>query len=203
VAPDPALTHVLTFHETIANGTRAAGDAVVLRVPNRPDLYPAGLRVRTAEGALLAPDAKALSDADVEVDGQGNRTVRVSVAGGAGERLRAWACSVTVDGVPSVLAGPWPVHMPPAPLAVPVLAGARVGSQVFFAWTWPPGDHAGLEVGLERSQDGVAWHRISPLLDAATTSHVHTPGSDDPLRYRLLVQSPAGRRAFGDAITVP
>jgi hypothetical protein len=39
---------------------------------------------------------------------------RVTLAGGTARRLAVWACSVTEDGIPSALAGPWLVRFPPA-----------------------------------------------------------------------------------------
>jgi hypothetical protein len=201
VAPDPTVTHVLTFHQVTPNGTPPGGEAVITRVPNLPGVYPAGIGARTANGTLLTPEAKALADADVEVDADGFRTVRVPVSAGPSERVLVWACSLTRDGVPSALAGPFGVVMPPAPLPVPTLAAAQVAAQVFFAWTWPAGDHAGLEVALERSLDGVSWHRFSPLFGGTTTSYVSTPPDTGPLRYRVVVVSTAGRKAFGDPIT--
>jgi hypothetical protein len=201
VAPDPTVSHVLTFHQVIANGSRPGGETVVMRIPNRPDTYPAGIRARTANGALLSPEVKALSDADVEVDAGGVRTVRVLFSAAPAERLLVWTCSLTRDGVPSPLAGPFGLVMPPAPLPVPTLAAAQAGAQVFFAWTWPAGDRAALEVALERSLDGVSWQRFSPLFDETTTSYVSTAPNAGPMQYRIVVANSAGRKAFGDPTT--
>jgi hypothetical protein len=127
--------------------------------------------------------------------------VGIQFGAGPAERVLVWACSLTRDGVPSTLAGPFGLVMPPAPLPVPTLAAAQVATQVFFAWTWPAGDHATLEVALERSLDGVSWHRFSPLFGETTSSYVSTPPGPGPLQYRVVVVNPAGRKAFGDPIT--
>jgi hypothetical protein len=122
----------------------------------------------------------------------------IRLARGPRARL-VWAYSMTRDGVPST-SRPFPRHAA-APLPVPALAAAQVATQVFFAWTWPAGDHAALEVALERSLDGVSWHRFSPLFGATTSSYVSTPPGAGPLQYRVVVVNAAGRKAFGDPIT--
>ena len=56
------------------------GEAELLRVPNRRDLYPHdGLRLLLSDGTLLAPAVvKALSDPDVTVAGNGTRVATLS-----------------------------------------------------------------------------------------------------------------------------
>jgi hypothetical protein len=202
VGPGAFASHVLVFHRVVSSPDPAGGEAVVVRIPNLPDLYPAGgIRVRTRDGALIAPAVKALSDADVVVDGDDFRNVQLTIGGSPGERLQVWACSVSRDGVPSILAGPWGLAMPPAPLPVPALAATRAGSQVVFAWTWPAGDREGLEVALERSVDGIVWHRFSKVLGGEQVSYIYTLRAAANQQYRIAVMTAGGRSAFGEPIT--
>lgn len=201
VGPDPSVTHLLTFYQVTPNGNQATAEATILRIPNRPDTYPAGFRLRSPDGALLSPQMKLLSDMDVEVDADGFRHILLNFSAGPGERLQVWACTMTRDGVPSVLAGPWGLVMAPAPLPAPTLVATRVSSQVFFAWTWPSGDHSALELTLERSLDGVTWHRFSPPLGETAGNYVYTPPTAGNLQYRIVVTNSAGRKAFGDPVT--
>jgi hypothetical protein len=91
--------------------------------------------------------------------------------------------------------------MPPAPLPIPTLLATAAGAQVIFAWTWPAGGHTGLEVALERSTDGVRWHRFTPVLGGATGSYVYTPPAAANLQYRITVLTSGGRKASGDPVT--
>jgi hypothetical protein len=82
-------------------------------VPNRPDLLPAGgLFLRSPEGALLVPTAIALDGPPAEEA----RTVLVAVPGNPGDRARLWLATLTADGIPSPVAGPYsfvhPVEVP-------------------------------------------------------------------------------------------
>jgi hypothetical protein len=201
VGPDPSVSHLLTFNQVVSNGNEPPGEATVLRVPNRPDLYPNdGIRLRTVDGTLLAPTVKPLSDADVVVDADGFRHINLNFSAGPGERVRVWACTLTRDGVPSVLGGPWGLAMPPAPLPVPTLTATTVGPDVVFAWAWSSADNQQLEVALERSLDGASWHRFSPFMRETTTSYTYTPPAGN-WQYRIAVMSPAGRTAYGDPVT--
>jgi hypothetical protein len=113
VAPDAALTHLVVFSAPItAIGPVATGE--ILRVPNRPDLLPAGgLFLRSPDGALLVPTVIALDDPPAD----GARTVLVPVPGDPGDRTRLWLATLTADGIPSPVAGPYsfvhPVAVPP------------------------------------------------------------------------------------------
>jgi hypothetical protein len=197
VPDDGELTHVLTFRQVVANGAAADG-AELLRVPNRPDLYPGnGIRLRAPDGALLAAQVKDLADPDVIVGADGVRTLQMSFSAGAGERVRVWACALSRDGVPSRLAGPWGLAMPLAPLPVPALVVSGAPPSLTFNWSWPPGPK--YTVALQRSADGHDWTRVSPLLAASVTSHVYAaPGG--AWRYRLVVMSPDGRTSPSNII---
>jgi hypothetical protein len=201
VGPDPSLTHLLAFSQVKPDARAPAGGATVLRIPNRPDTYPAGIRLRAPDRTLLTPQVKLLSDADVAVDADGFRHVQLNFSAAPSAQLQVWACTVTRDGVPSILTGPWGLVMAPAPLPVPDLAATRTGPEVIFAWTWPPGDHAGLDVALERSLDAVSWRRVSPMLTDIVTSYVYTPPAPDNASYRIVVVNPAGRQAAGSPVT--
>lgn len=104
VTKDPRLEHLLVFEYQPTPG--AAADVVSLvRVPNRPDLYPAGaVRLRHGDGALTT--ARAASLAPSPVDGRVLEATTM-LERRPGATVAVWACSVTVDGIPSALAGPW------------------------------------------------------------------------------------------------
>ena len=112
VAPDAALTHLVVFTAAIT-GIGAVATGEIMRVPNRPDLLPAGgLFLRSPEGAMLVPAAIALDDPPAD----GARTMLVPVPGDPGDRTRIWLATLTADGIPSPVAGPYSfVH----PAAVP------------------------------------------------------------------------------------
>jgi hypothetical protein len=112
VASDAELTHLVVFMAPIT-GSGAVTTGEIMRVPNRPDLLPAGgMFLRSPEGALLSPTAIALDDPPAD----GERTVLVSVPGDPGDRVRVWLATLTSDGIPSIVAGPYSfVH----PVAVP------------------------------------------------------------------------------------
>jgi hypothetical protein len=202
VGPDPFVMHLLTYSQVVPNGARQ-GEGTLVRIPNRAGPNPAaGIRLRAPDGTLLPPQLKLLTDGDVVVDADGVRNVAIPFSAGPGERLQVWACAMSRDGVPSLTAGPFGVAMPPAPLSVPALVATALGPQVVFAWTWPAGDHAGLEVALERSTDGSAWHRFSPMLADTVTSYVFTPASTAAAQYRITVMSVSGRKAAGAPVSV-
>src|SRR5262249_10282670 len=80
--------------------------AQLVRIPNRRDLYPAnGIRLRLAEGTLLAPVAKSLADPDVTA--QPDASLRVTVTGQlpgpTSDPLMAqyWCYALSRDGIPS------------------------------------------------------------------------------------------------------
>lgn len=112
VAPDPSVTHLLLFHAPSV-GVGAVESSEVHRVPNRPDLLPeGGLWLREPGGDLLSPIAHALDDPAVVVEADGTRELVVDVPGGPGARTRIWLATLTRDGIPSAVAGPYTVFLP-------------------------------------------------------------------------------------------
>ena len=76
----------------------------MVRVPNRPDLLPdGGLYLRAPDGALLAPTAGAV---------QPGEDITVTVPGAPGDRTRIWLATLTIDGIPSAVAGPYTILLP-------------------------------------------------------------------------------------------
>jgi len=111
VPPDPTLTHVLLFHGPSV-GTGPVESSAVQRVPNRPDLLPeGGLWLREPGGALLAPTASALDVPAVVVEPDGTRELILNVPGAPGARTRVWLATLTRDGMPSRVAGPYTVFV--------------------------------------------------------------------------------------------
>ena len=112
VAADVELTHLLAFSAPIV-GIGAVTATEIMRVPNRPDLLPTGgLFLRSPDGTMLSPIAIELDEPPADHD----RTVLVPVPGAPGDRTRVWLATLTADGIPSPVAGPYSlVH----PVAVP------------------------------------------------------------------------------------
>jgi hypothetical protein len=112
VDADATLSHLLLFHApSVGPGPVASSE--ISRVPNRPDLLPTGgLWLRAPDGELLAPAAIALDGPDAVVDADGSREVTLTVPGGPGERTRVWLATLTADGIPSAVAGPYTVLEP-------------------------------------------------------------------------------------------
>jgi hypothetical protein len=112
VPADPTLGHLLLFHAPSV-GIGPVVVCEVSRVPNRHDLLPeGGLWLRAPDGGLLTPTPIALDDPSVIVDADGTREVSLTVPGGPGERTRVWLATLTHDGIPSPLAGPYTVTVP-------------------------------------------------------------------------------------------
>lgn len=112
VPADPTLSHLLLFHAPSV-GTGPIDVTNISRVPNRHDLLPdGGLWLRAPDGGLLAPTAIALDDPAVVVGADGTREVTLTVPGGPGERTRVWLATLTHDGIPSPLAGPYTLMVP-------------------------------------------------------------------------------------------
>lgn len=111
VPTDPDTTRVLLFASITPPGTAPQSqiDAELLRIPNRRDLYPHdGLRLRLADGTLLAPlVAKDLSDHDVAIDGNGRRVVSLTVPAMRHSWIALWSYGLTRDGFPSFPCGPF------------------------------------------------------------------------------------------------
>jgi hypothetical protein len=108
---DPDTTAALLFAAFSPPGADPApqGEAELLRIPNRRDLYPNdGLRLRLADGTLLAPLAvKNLADPDVTAEPDGTRVATLSVPAAHGAWATVWCYALTRDGVPSYVCGPF------------------------------------------------------------------------------------------------
>jgi hypothetical protein len=112
VPADATLSHLLFFHAPSV-GTGPVAVTEITRVPNRPDLFPeGGLWLRAPDSDMLAPIAIALDEPTVVVVADGSREVELTVPGGPGERTRVWLATLTRDGIPSPLAGPYTLLQP-------------------------------------------------------------------------------------------
>lgn len=116
IAPDKNITHVVVFYAEAGNG--AAGPpprGSLLRIANRPDLYPDKLlRFRTPAGDFAQQFIKDLSESDVTEDEHGAKTVSFELDEDPGSSWRIWACTLTSDGIPCESAGPWRLLVPAA-----------------------------------------------------------------------------------------
>lgn len=190
---DTRLTQVLVF-ERPAPAEDPREEAELLRVANRPDLAPEdAMRLRIPGGTLLTPSVVDVDTLPPEVDG---RPLVVTPAGAPGERVQVWSATLTGDGIPSSLGGPWRVTFPPPPLPEPALSVAAGPTSLDFSWTWPDGDAS---VQLERSAAN-GWVRISPVL-APSRVDFSTRPDEAGVRFRLRVVSADGRAAFSNEVT--
>lgn len=114
IAADEDTTHVILFcGESVPGKTGPPSRASLLRIPNRPDLYPDKLlRMRTPEGVFTKQLIKDLTDSDVTEDENGVRTVTFQIDEEPNSSWQTWACTLTRDGVPCEPAGPWRVLVP-------------------------------------------------------------------------------------------
>jgi hypothetical protein len=195
VAPEAEIVSVLIFVDDLVATAGPDAGAAIIRVPNRRDLSAVdAIRLRTDAGAVLVPGSSPVPPPGAD----GWRTVVVTEPGQAGDVKRLWAAALSVDGVPSALAGPWTLRWPPAPLEAPALTATASASSVDFAWTWAV-TASGL-VAVERLVDG-AWRRVSPMFTEATTSW-SGQRPVGPVRYRLRVAGLDGRSAFSNEVTL-
>jgi hypothetical protein len=171
----------------------------LLRIPDRRDLYPNdGIRLRLAEGSLLAPVAA------VNVRASGTVAlpdvlVSATLTPGFARRLSVWALTMTRDGIPSRVTGPVTAHTGPAPLVVPAMSIAAPSGTDTATWSASP---ASVELSVERSIDaGSSWTRVSPWMPRTTTSFA-IPGNG-PRLYRLVVRDGSGQTAAGSPVTPP
>lgn len=169
---------------------RTRDRAQLLRAPNRRDLYPHdGLRLRLADGTLLAPTSAVDIAATGSAEGP-DVVVSATVAAGYGRRLSVWAITLTRDGIASRSTGPATARSGPAPLIVPPLT--VVAAAGFDTASWPLVT-APTEISIERSVDGGAtWVRVSPWLPATATGHVSFGGVAARL-YRLVLRGTRGQ----------
>ncbi|HEX8113819.1 MAG TPA: hypothetical protein VF516_39075, partial [Kofleriaceae bacterium] len=111
VPADPDTTTVLLFAAVAPPNTNppVQGEAELLRIPNRRDLYPHdGIRLRLSSGTLLPPAVvKSLADGDVAVETDGTRVVALTTTAATGAWLTLWCFALTRDGLPSPVCGPF------------------------------------------------------------------------------------------------
>jgi hypothetical protein len=167
--------------------------AQLLRLPNRRDLYPnQGIRVRVADGTLLAPAA--VLDVDAGAVDATDRVVSTTLAAGHDRRVALWTVAMTRDGITSRLAGPVVALTGPPPLEAPALTVTRVDGADTVSW-----DTLSVSalLSLERSVDGGAgWRQVSPWLPQTVTSY-SLPSAAGAVRYRASLRADRGRRASG------
>jgi hypothetical protein len=112
IAPsDPGTTYALLFADLAPAGTDppTQGEAQLLRIPNRRDLYPNnGIRLLLSDGTLLSPAlSKPLGDPDVTIAADGTRTVMLTIPATRGQWATLWCFAMTSDGIPSQACGPF------------------------------------------------------------------------------------------------
>jgi hypothetical protein len=116
VPGDPDIAWLLVFSTMlpVASPITDLSGAELLRVPNRRDLYPLnGLRLRhkIAPGLLL-PMAKSLADPDVTIGADGSCSAAIQVPAAFGNYVILWSYSLSLEGIPSKLAGPFTWGVP-------------------------------------------------------------------------------------------
>jgi hypothetical protein len=111
IPPDPLTTTALLFVrlDPLGADPPAQGEAELLRVPNRRDLYPHnGLRLLLSDGTLLSPAVvKSLTDPDVTVSSDGSRVATLTAPATSGQWATMWCYSLTRDGIASHPCGPF------------------------------------------------------------------------------------------------
>ncbi len=193
IPDDDRLDQLLVFEHA-----RAREDSVepaeLLRVANRPDLPPVRrVHLRAPGGAVLEPASHDVAGLP-EVDGR--RRLTMVPAGSPGEQVQVWAATLTRDGVPSALAGPWSVVFPLPALPEPALTLTTAPGGLTFSWVWANG---AVPVQVERLAAG-EWQRISPVLIPPRSSFETAPGATGT-QYRLRTVSPDGRVSFSATVT--
>lgn len=195
---DSSVGHVVLFEHALAQAAPAEqarnGEAQLLRVPNRRELGAgAALRLRLPDDTVLAPSARPLGAAS----GPDGWELTVDATGAPGRDTMIWAATLTTDGMPSPLGGPWRVTLPKAPLAAPVLTMSGSGSTLDFSWILS--EPLITSVWLEAKRDGI-WERASSIRRAAETS-LALPRSAEPREYRLVGAAQDGRQASSNSVT--
>jgi hypothetical protein len=110
IGADPRVTHVLTFQSPAAGSSAMPGDPEMLRVPNRPELAAgAAIRLRLSSGEIVGASAQALGPLPADPNGW---SIAVQSSGPPGQQIFTWACTLTGDGIPSPVVGPWRVNIP-------------------------------------------------------------------------------------------
>jgi hypothetical protein len=107
VPGDAVLTQMVLFLTPPPSEGGLLREAELLRAPDTAE--PEKLRLRTADGTLQEPIVVDLNGPDLMVDTDGSRILVLQA------REEPWvvqAATVTEDGVPSLLAGPWTLSRP-------------------------------------------------------------------------------------------
>lgn len=194
IPPDPRLSHVLTFEHAVVEAP-TAGEAELLRVPNRTDLAPGtSIRLRLPNGAVLTPSVQSLGAPPDPLEGW---AISVDGNGPAGREVMVWASTITNDGIPSPVNGPWRVKMPKPPLAPPVLQMSASPATLDFSWSLP--DPLITFAWLEVSTDGVLWERASPSLQRHKLAWSIRRVSASR-QFRLIGSAQDGRKAISNLI---
>lgn len=168
--------------------------ARLLRLPNRRDLYPDGIRLRLPDGTLLSPTVVDAGSGTVE---QRQRRVETTVSPGFNQRVHLWAASLTRDGIPSRLAGPVLSLTNPAPPVVPALTVSAAAGVDQASW---PADPTLGGIAIERSEDGGnAWQRVSPWLPGTVDDFDLTTPPAGARLYRLVARGPQAQ-AHGNPV---
>jgi hypothetical protein len=195
------LASVVVFAWVADAGTAADTNtrepAQLLRLPNGRDLYPLdGLRLRLADGTLLAPaTAMSIDNGVLEIP---DRVLSATLTLGYTRRAALWAIALTRDGIPSRLAGPFVALTAEAPLAAPHVTVVTAGGVTTVTWTALP---VPALLALERTLDGgVSWSQVSPWLDTGVTSYA-LPAASGAAGYRPSLRASRGRTATGPAVT--
>ena len=108
VPKDAVLTRAALFLDLSPPTRGPRREAELLRAPDSAD--PRRLRLRTGDGTLLEPSVLDLNGPDVTLEMDGSRIITVEAK--EGESFVVRAATVTEDGVPSLLAGPWSLSAP-------------------------------------------------------------------------------------------
>jgi hypothetical protein len=193
VPPDPRLAHLIVFQHPPGEG--APREAELLRVANRSELEPGTtVRLRTSDGAVLAPAVTPLDPAAVGSDGW---LLPVDVTGPPGGAVNVWASTLTEDGIPSPPGGPWRVALPKPALAAPELSVSSAPDALDFDWTLP--DPLITFTWLEVSTDGSAWEPASGQRRSPAAS-ARVAAGPAPRHFRVVAGSQDGRRAVSNAV---
>jgi hypothetical protein len=194
IPADPRLSHLLTFEHAVIEGS-FAGEAELLRVPNRPELAPgSAIRLRLPNGDVVAPSSQPLGSLPSDPEGW---LATVDATGPAGQRTMIWASTLTEDGVPAPPSGPWRVTILKPDLAAPELNVVVSASTLTFSWTLS--DPLITSVWLEVSGDGIIWERASPVRQRTADSWSISRGPATR-QFRLVGSSQDRRRASSNVV---
>ncbi len=112
VRPDDSVTHIILFYSPAIAGGRGPGTkGALLRIANRPDLYPDRmLKFRNPQGDFAEQLVKDINDPTIETEEDGARLVTFSIDEETDGEWTALACTLTRDGTASDPGGPWRIQ---------------------------------------------------------------------------------------------